>query len=351
MLTEKMKTIRFKFYQILERGMTALITPFISGDYLERRIKPAIIAPYYHIVSDERVAHVIHLYPYRNMVQFKIDLDYFLKNYNPIEPFELIKAIKNGRKLKKKAFILSFDDGFREIHDVVAPILKQKGVPAIFFLTTGFLDNRVLGHNNQASLLIERYSKLNHIPKIVRKVKETLGSIHGKSCDIRKELLSSKSISRETLDRIATVLEVDFDRYLCEVKPYLTTKQVESLIHDGFHIGAHSINHFHYGTLTPLEQLTQTRESMDLIRRKFNLNYAFYAFPYTDHGVKSFHFEAMVNKVDLFFGTSTFCSDRVKNIVQRFPMEKNCGSAQKILHHLYVRHQVRELFGLNRKKR
>ena len=43
----------------------------------------------------------------------------------------------------------------REATSVIAPICREKGVPATFFLTTGFLDNRALGDRHLASLLLQ----------------------------------------------------------------------------------------------------------------------------------------------------------------------------------------------------
>ena len=37
-----------------------------------------LVIPYYHMVSDEQVPHVKHLYRYRNVRQFTKDLDFFL---------------------------------------------------------------------------------------------------------------------------------------------------------------------------------------------------------------------------------------------------------------------------------
>ena len=37
--------------------------------------------------------------------------------------------------------LLTFDDGYRDNHDVVLPLLREHGLPATFFLTTGLLDD------------------------------------------------------------------------------------------------------------------------------------------------------------------------------------------------------------------
>jgi peptidoglycan/xylan/chitin deacetylase (PgdA/CDA1 family) len=42
--------------------------------------------------------------------------------------------------LPARALCITFDDGYRDNHDVALPILRRHGLPATFFIATGFLD-------------------------------------------------------------------------------------------------------------------------------------------------------------------------------------------------------------------
>ena len=347
MLSKKLRSIRFRLYRTFEEQMTSLLASVFPLEYLEKGICAPVIAPFYHIVSDERVDHVVHLYSYRNTDQFKADLDFFLKNYQPIQLMDLLASVRSGNTLKEKVFLLSFDDGFSEIYDVVAPILKQKGVPAVFFITTSFLDNQSLGYRHKASILVERYGKLNCNPSIVNKVAEVLRCDEGAQPGINNAILSLDHLSHDMLDSIASVLGVNFEGYLSDVKPYLTSAQVSSLVRDGFYIGAHSVNHCRYRSLPEAEQIAQTIDSVALIKQKFDLDYSLFAFPFSDYGVRSSIFSNLSDRIDLFFGTSAFCTDCVTNIVQRFWMENTVDSAAKILSRLYGRNHLRRLLGRN----
>ena len=54
-----------------------------------------------------------------------------------------MEAVEGSGKLDRRCLHLTFDDGFRELHDVVAPILLRKGIPATFFVNSAFIDNKI----------------------------------------------------------------------------------------------------------------------------------------------------------------------------------------------------------------
>ena len=114
------------------------------------------IFPFYHLVSDETVPHVKFLYPVRNTKEFNADLEFFLKHYKPVGIADILHCIKSDRPLPENSFLLTFDDGLREFHDIVTPILLRKGIPATCFLNSAFVDNRDLFYRYKASLLIGR---------------------------------------------------------------------------------------------------------------------------------------------------------------------------------------------------
>lgn len=46
----------------------------------------------------------------------------------------------DGKPLPKNPVMITFDDGYRSCHDVALPVLRAAGVPATFFIATGFPD-------------------------------------------------------------------------------------------------------------------------------------------------------------------------------------------------------------------
>jgi peptidoglycan/xylan/chitin deacetylase (PgdA/CDA1 family) len=305
---------------------------------LERLIYTTLIIPYYHTVSDGDIPHIKHLYKHKNINQFKEDIDFILKNYTPISLRDLLDFMKSGVTLSKKSLLLTFDDGFREIHDVIAPILLNKGVPATFFLNSAFIDNKVLCYQHKASILLEKLQKSQNLI-LKNKIVALFVENDIEFFNIESGLLNIKYDKKHVLDEVADVLDVDFNNYLIKNKPYLTFDQTEGLIKNGFTIGAHSIDHPLYMSLSITDQLYQSIESLRNIKEKFCLDYGAFAFPHSDFGVSKHFFIEFYKSglVDISFGTRGMLDDNINNHFQRFSLEKPLMPAKKIIAINYAR--------------
>src|SRR5882724_8578542 len=79
------------------------------------------LIPYYHVVTDESLPHVRYLYEYKTVKTFREDIDFLLRFYSPIGLHELLASMKAGRPLPDRAFMLTFDNGYRVVSDLVEP--------------------------------------------------------------------------------------------------------------------------------------------------------------------------------------------------------------------------------------
>ena len=67
------------------------------------------------------------------------------------------------------------------------------------------------------------------------------------------------------------MLGVDFETFLRQHRPYLTSEEIQTLRTQGFEIGAHSIDHPHYADLTLAEQVRQTEHCATDLKARFGL--------------------------------------------------------------------------------
>jgi peptidoglycan/xylan/chitin deacetylase (PgdA/CDA1 family) len=308
-------------------------------------VADSLLVPYYHIVADHDVPHVKHLYRFRTVAEFKQDLEFFLAHYVPVGLSAVIEHLEGKRVLPKRCYLLTFDDGFREMHDVVAPILKAKGVPATFFLTTGFIDNVDMAHHCKFSLLVEH---LSNAPRasVVEEVENILARNGVEGNSFESKMVTVRYCQSHLVTKIAALCEYDFAQYLSSYKPYLTSDQIRSLLKQGFTIGAHSIDHPLYADLALEEQVRQTVCSIRFLVQHFELNYRAFAFPHSDAGVREEFFKEMRDtwQLQVSFGTAGMRRHFFPRNLERFSMENSSLPATQIIRMNYLRGLLSRMF-------
>ncbi len=291
------------------RNFSKSISPFFSEKWLFGRNTPCFL-PFYHVVSDEKLPHILN-YPYRNVAQFKKELDFILKYFTPVS----LNDLKNGKCSERKAFHLSFDDGLRECSEIVAPILLQRGIPATFFVNTAFVDNRELFHKYKASLILSRLMK-----KPDEKA-ETFLARYGLTTE---NVLKAEISQVEILNEVAALLGIDFTEFLSRQNPYLTSEQIKSLAENGFSIGAHSHNHPEFWQISEAAQIEEVKISMAHLEKLVKPAVKAFSFPFTDDGVPASVLETIKNEqiCDITFGTAGVKKDTFDFHFQRYPVEQ-----------------------------
>jgi peptidoglycan/xylan/chitin deacetylase (PgdA/CDA1 family) len=321
-----------------------LLTPLASYLPLNRLIQwshQRFIFPFYHLITDHAPAHIKHLYTTRNIQTFENDLDFFLRHFECIHPENLRKK----EHFPATSFLLTFDDGLSEFYDVVAPILRRKGVPAICFLNSNFVDNKDLFFRYKASLLIEA---LENNPQLFEEVKLPEWVNVSNFKQVLKRIDYGQ---KHHLDTLADLIGFSFKDYLQQQQPYMNSSEILELIDQGFYFGGHSIDHPLYHAISKKEQWRQTYESVQFAQKSFNLPNAYFAFPFTDFDVKRTLFDQMESKNIISFGTAGLKKQNFPHHFQRIPMEIGDYSAQQIIHTEYLYYLIKEPLGKNKIRR
>jgi len=288
-----------------------------------KKISPIkILYPYHHVVSDERLPHIANLYSYKNIRDFTRDLDCLLKYYKPIQPEILAEIVRADKPITDNTFLMTFDDGFREVADIIAPILYQKGVPSIFFINPAFINNNKLFYRCKISLLLEKIRNDHNLQKEVARKVGMMGISSIES--LSTVLLQFTHNNTELLDTISNYAEVDEEHFLKTHMPYLTEEQVLSLSKQGFSFGGHSWDHPYYKLLTGEEHIEQTLNSCKYVKSLLNQSHSFFSFPHEDAPVQQSFFEIINSQtdIDLFFGTQNQKVELRNRVLHRFNAER-----------------------------
>jgi peptidoglycan/xylan/chitin deacetylase (PgdA/CDA1 family) len=313
----------------------------IPLDWVRPLAGVSLLVPYYHMVSDNSLPHVSHLYRFRTIKEFTSDLEFLLRRFKPVTLRDIVDALDGTRPLCHSCFHLTFDDGFREMYEIVAPILQRTGVPGTFFLNTAFLDGGGLAHSNALSVMVDRIQS-RHLrlgAASLRRMESLLPAATSDRMTLQARLLSIRYGQTAVVRSIAEILDVDLNGYVREQRPYLSSNQVSALLDSGFSVGAHSHDHPVYADLPLREQLEQTRKSMRLLDTRFGVSPRAFAFPHTDSGVQEAFFTEVFSEplLDVSFGTAGLVSHFHPRNIERVGMEKTSAPAAQILARQYAR--------------
>ncbi len=301
-----------------------------------------LILPFYHAISDIRLPYLDHSYRVRSRDVFRKDLDFFTSYFQPFTLEELKDISRKGKSSEKPAFFLTFDDGLSSFYEVVAPELEARGLRAACFINPSFLDNKSLFYRYKVNLLKQ---KVLDNPSVLNRLE--LRNKHKSSNDFIIWLGRLGHADTAEIDTLAKNLDVDFDSFLTDEKPYLSTAQIGELAERGFYFGGHSMDHPLYSEISEENQVSQTLKSVEEVRKLTGQKTSAFSFPFTDHGVTASFFKK-IDAIDLTFGTAGMKADHEPAHFQRIPMESTRHNAETIIRTEYLYYLLKVPFGKNK---
>jgi peptidoglycan/xylan/chitin deacetylase (PgdA/CDA1 family) len=185
--------------------------------------------------------------------QFEAALKFLTKYYVPVR-LEDVLSDSGGRGLPPRAVLVTFDDAYASVAEWAAPLCRQFGVPAVFFVNAAFLDNQLLAPDNLVCYVanVLGMGTINAAARAVRGAETR--ELHSLS-DVFAGLFPSISLAeRESfLDALRQLAGISDGPMAREASLYLTSKQLRELASFDFEIGNHTYTHVHCRSLSPQE--------------------------------------------------------------------------------------------------
>ncbi len=162
------------------------------------------------------------------------------QHFNVVPLAEVPEILASGAG-PTRAIAITFDDGYRNNFEEAMPILQKYGLPATFFVATGFLEDGCMWNDRIIEAL--RRSRVGQLDL----EEADLGRVLLNGADTRRGIID-RVLSRlkhlplaerdEAVARIVKKCGVDYPRDLM-----MTREQVAGLHQNGFSVGAHTVNH------------------------------------------------------------------------------------------------------------
>jgi peptidoglycan/xylan/chitin deacetylase (PgdA/CDA1 family) len=217
-------------------------TGFFSMYSFFRRIltgSQIVIIAYHRITSVESTSP-----PSISSELFEKQISFLKKNFQLISLDSLSELLRTHERTPKKAAIITFDDGYKDVFINAYPILKKHDVSATIFLTTGYIDapgmfwweevKNCIKNTSTNKISLRSIGELSLTSKL-DKIRAERGII-----DAMKAMTENEKTA--TLDELIVVSGVD-SNYEIGKDMILSWADIKEMAKNGMTFGAHSVNH------------------------------------------------------------------------------------------------------------
>lgn len=309
-------------------GLVKTILYKISEIMSLEQVKKQSIFPYYHLVHNDQKEHIKHLYSYKNIEHFQVDLALLHTHYTTLPPEQLLT-----KKSSNNTYLLTFDDGLSEIYTTIYPLLKEKKISAIFFINPNYVDNHKMMHRHRLSVLYSHIEKNNIDATTANKIAKLCHFTYTNTLDFKQKFLALKAQQKQVIETIFDLLQLDEKQYLKNHMPYITRAQIQEMMDNGFYFGGHSMSHRPLNELSFEEQKSEILDSIAWLKTHFGITYSLFAFPFSDRGISKRLITALF-EIDpnlILFGNSGIKQDIDPRIIQRFSLENPRLDTRKVI--------------------
>ena len=175
-----------------------------------------------------------------DVATFRWQMELLAECFNVLPLREAIDMLGTAR-MPPRAVCITFDDGYRSVHDLALPILKELKLPATVFVTSGYVG----GGNMWNDRIIEAVQTLPAGQLDLRELglgAYSLASLGDRQQTVGKLTEASKYLPPQArldlIKRLEVLVGEDLDHDLM-----LTPEMVVNLDRAGIEIGAHTISH------------------------------------------------------------------------------------------------------------
>ncbi|TDT39480.1 polysaccharide deacetylase [Halospina denitrificans] len=182
------------------------------------------------------------------------------QHFNPVPLPELIDAHNRGETIPH-AVAVTFDDGYRDFYDLAMPVLREEGIPATLFVTTGFADGNLWLWPDKLRYCFEctREPKLE-LPGYETTLDTATARYRAWECLADQCLLVGNDEKHQLIEQVADALNVGLPVTPPERYAGMSWDDIRVASAEGVDLGSHTVSH---PTLTslPMQDVAYELES------------------------------------------------------------------------------------------
>jgi len=247
--------------------------------------------------------------------QFSGTLDQLGRFANFLSIEDIVAIIEGRKKIPKKAVVITFDDGFKEQYELAWPILKEKGIPAIFFVNTQPIEEKIVTITHKIHIL-RAYTPTKKFQQILENIlREKNIEINYPSFNIARNaykydkpeaaklkyfLNYSLNYQQQSEAINECFTRLNFNQEEISRNLYMTKDMTKMLAHSGV-LGTHGHSHRPLGLLRDEEAISDFKNSVEKLKE------------WTGQNVKALSYP---------FGFKEACSKSIADVKFAFTMER-----------------------------
>jgi peptidoglycan/xylan/chitin deacetylase (PgdA/CDA1 family) len=305
---------RTRFRRMKRRLLTLLFSLQVHRA-MRVLLRRRVLVLAYHGFTDARAhpgienSHGKHL----DIQRFRQHVRYLKQRYNVIPLARLVRYYRDGEAVPPRTAVVTIDDGYQSTCELAYPVLKEYGIPATVFVTTGFIEDSEPLWTDRLEYALTATT--------VSRLQVTIGGqtrsydISGRSAklacdsDLRSRL---KVVPQETRPAIVEQIERDLGQALqpdadgAALYRPLSWSQIHEMAAGGLvAIGAHTVSHIILTRCSPDRARTELLVSKQLIEQKLGAPCTMFCYPNGQVGCFDASTRAMLQELGYECGITT----------------------------------------------
>lgn len=230
---------------------------------------------------------------------FNLHMQHLSQYYRPISLREYMKPERESFTSGKLKVMVTFDDGWRDNYDHAYPILKNHNIPALIFLTSGYIGTRRLFWQERLLKVLATCQTFKASSPLYQEVRSVLDSLlHSQSfnpneamslngCNqqtkVKALIETLKSLPIEEVERAVKQIEDSLGipadgSKTCE-RALLNWMEIEQMCDGLIEFGSHTCRHALLNMIDPTSMVEEIVGSKEVIEQRLNRRITAFAYP------------------------------------------------------------------------
>ena len=242
-----------------------------------------LVLCYHGVIPEDHPEDLVRTLNAVSLREFREQLRIVCRLFNPVSAEDVLYWLERKATLPSRPVLITLDDGYRNNLTCAAPELERQSVPALIFVTTGYIgQNRLLWPQELVERILGWQGKTLPMPENQASIPMPTDLRSRVAVTVRvRSLCKQIADSSRTayLDRLRSEPLRCGEDWHRELHGFLSWDDVRALGSRGFAIGSHCVEHSILTRLCPKMLDQELRQSKATIERELGEECPWIAYP------------------------------------------------------------------------